>query len=66
MLRNSFEFTLKQEERSMKNQKNNKETSVFVEKEWYKKKIIEMSQQIDDVKFLKRIYISLRDYIYEK
>lgn len=50
----------------MKNQKNIKETSVFVEKEWYKKKIIEMSQQIDDVKFLKRIYISLRDYIYEK
>lgn len=50
----------------MNNQKSNKETSVFVEKEWYKNKIIEMSQQIDDVKFLKRIYISLRDYIYEK
>lgn len=39
---------------------------VFKEKDWYRKKIIEMSNQITDEKFLKRIYISLRDYVNEK
>lgn len=31
----------------------------------YKKIIIEMVEKIDDVKFLRRIYISLRDYLKE-
>lgn len=39
---------------------------LFKEKDWYRKKIIEMSNQITDEKFLKRIYISLRDYANEK
>lgn len=29
----------------------------------YKQKIIEMIEKIDDKKFLKRIYISLREYL---
>lgn len=32
----------------------------------YKEKIVEMMKQIDDEKFLKRVCISLRDYIKEK
>lgn len=35
----------------------------FRERDWYMEKIIEISSQITDKKFLKRIYISLRDYI---
>lgn len=49
----------------MKNQENIKKPAVFKEKEWYKEKIVEMAGQIDDEKFLKRIFISLRDYINE-
>lgn len=47
----------------MKNQ--NETTVIFKEKEWYKEKIVEMVGQIDDKKFLKRIFTSLRDYISE-
>ena len=39
---------------------------LFKEKNWYREKIIEMSNQITDEKFLKRIYVSLRDYVNEK
>lgn len=42
------------------------QTNILVEKEWYRKKIAKLVEQIDDVKFLKRIYISLRDYTNEK
>lgn len=34
-----------------------------MDKETYKKKIIEMVEKIENVKFLKRIYISLREYL---
>ena len=32
----------------------------------YKQKIIEMIKEIQDEKFLRRIYISLREYLKEK
>ncbi len=32
----------------------------------YKKKIIEMIKEIHDEKFLRRIYISIREYLKEK
>lgn len=48
----------------MKNQ--NETTVIFKEKEWYKERIVEMTEQIDNEKFLKRIFISLRDYLQEK
>lgn len=32
----------------------------------YREKIIEMIPEVKDEKFLKRIYISIRDYISEK
>lgn len=38
---------------------------LFREKDWYMEKIIEMSNRINDEKILKRIYISLRDYVKE-
>ena len=38
---------------------------LFREKDWYRKKIIEISNRINDEKILKRIYISLRDYVKE-
>lgn len=47
----------------MKSTKKTKTTVIFKEKEWYREKIIEMANQIDNEKFLKRIFISLRDYI---
>lgn len=46
----------------MKNRKET-ESTIFKEKEWYKEQIVEMVCQIDDEKFLKRIFISIRDYI---
>lgn len=57
----------------MKNSQSSKNISggvdkqvTFREKEWYKEKINEFIKQIDNEKFLKRIYISLRDYIKEE
>lgn len=47
----------------MKNQ--NETTVIFKEKEWYKERIVEMAKQIDNEKFLKRIFISLKDYLQE-
>lgn len=32
----------------------------------YREKIVEMVKRIEDEKFLKRIYLSLRDYISDK
>lgn len=42
------------------------QTNVLREKEWYKEEIVNLVGQIENLKFLKRIYISLRDYISEK
>ena len=37
--------------------KNQKETSVIIkEKEWYKKKIVEMIEKIDNVEYIESIY----------
>lgn len=35
------------------------------EKEFYKEKIAEMVEKIEDLKFLKRIYISLEQFLKE-
>lgn len=42
------------------------ENEVFSEKEYYRQKIIEMVEKIDNVKFLRRIYISLMEYLKEE
>lgn len=36
------------------------------EKDWYREKIVEMTKQIKNQRFLKAIYISMSDYIKEK
>lgn len=46
--------------------KQEKVTSVIKEKDWYKKKIIEMVSQIENEKFLRRIYIIVSDNKKEK
>lgn len=45
----------------MKNQ--NETTVIFKEKEWYRKKIVEMVKQIEDEKFLNQISIILKRHI---
>lgn len=35
------------------------------EKEFYKQKIVEMVEKIEDKRFLKAIYISIRDFLKE-
>lgn len=47
----------------MKNQKENKTNFIFKEKEWYKKRIVEMIEQIEDEKFLNQIRIILKCHI---
>lgn len=47
----------------MKNQKENETDVIFKEKEWYKKKIVEMIYQINDEKFLNQIRIILKRHI---
>lgn len=42
------------------------ENELFSEKEYYRQKIIEMVGKIDNVKFLRRIYISLTEYLKEE
>lgn len=42
------------------------ENEVFKEKEYYRQKIIEMVGRIESVKFLRRIYISLTEYLKEE
>lgn len=48
--------------------KNEKEItkSVLREKDWYREKNIEMLKKIEDLRFLKRIFVSLRDFLNEK
>lgn len=42
------------------------EKELFSEKEYYRQKIIEMVGKIENVKFLRRIYISLMEYLKEE
>ena len=42
------------------------EENLFSEKEYYRQKIIEMVGRIESVKFLRRIYISLMEYLKEE
>lgn len=49
----------------MKSKKETQNTSVFKEREWYKEKIVEMTKQIRNQRFLKAIYISMSDYLKE-
>lgn len=48
--------------------KNEKETrkSILREKDWYREKNIEMLNRIEDLRFLKRIFVSLKDFLNEK
>lgn len=49
----------------VKSKKQNNDSSVIREKDWYREKIIEMTKQIKNQRFLKAIYISISDYIKE-
>lgn len=39
--------------------------AVFREKEWYREKIVDMVEKIENQRFLKAIYISISDYLKE-
>lgn len=53
----------------IREQKNNlggvDKQAVFREKEWYREKIVDMVEKIENQRFLKAIYISISDYLKE-